>query len=189
LGIRGTFVTVSVSSTDGHTVASLGLESHPVTGDQFAGAFTLTNRITGNQLLVSQVNSIFSVSPGGTTSESPKPPEIHALEQATFQALVPVMAAREQTRRRASSSEPATRRQRRSPTMSMPRSWLPAARSRSRTRIRRMGNSVSVAVKSGPAIGSFAAGVIADTTGSDPANVAGDILWAFAANKAHAHLS
>jgi VCBS repeat-containing protein len=48
------------------------------------------------------------------------------------------------------------------------------------------GHSVSVAVKSGPAIGSFAAGVIADTTGSDPANVAGDILWAFAANKAHA---
>jgi VCBS repeat-containing protein len=48
------------------------------------------------------------------------------------------------------------------------------------------GHLVSVAVKSGPAIGSFAAGVIADTTGSDPANVAGDILWAFAANKAHA---
>src|SRR2546430_5910700 len=48
------------------------------------------------------------------------------------------------------------------------------------------GHSVSVAVKSGPAIGSFAAGVIADTTGSDPANVAGDILWAFADNKAHA---
>ena len=91
LGIRGTFITLSVSSVDGHTVASLGLESHPVTGDQFAGAFTLTNRITGNQVLVSQVNSIFSVSPGGTTSESPKPAEIHALEQATFQALVPVL--------------------------------------------------------------------------------------------------
>jgi hypothetical protein len=93
LGIRGTFITLSVSSTDGHTVASLGLESHPVTGEQFAGAFTLTNRITGNQMLVSQVNSIFSVSPAGATSESPKPAEIHALEQATFQALVPVMAA------------------------------------------------------------------------------------------------
>jgi VCBS repeat-containing protein len=50
------------------------------------------------------------------------------------------------------------------------------------------GHSVSVAVKSGPALGSFAAGVIADTTGSDTtaASLAGDILWAFAANKAHA---
>jgi VCBS repeat-containing protein len=93
LGIRGTFITLSVSSVDGHTVASLGLESHPVTGEQFAGAFTLTNRITGNQVLVSQINSIFSVSPAGTMSESPKPAEIHALEQATFQALVPVMQA------------------------------------------------------------------------------------------------
>jgi FecR protein len=93
LGIRGTFITLSVSSVDGHTVASLGLESHPVTGEQFSGAFTLTNRITGNQVNVNQVNSIYSVSPGGATSESPKPADIHALEQATFQALVPVMAA------------------------------------------------------------------------------------------------
>jgi hypothetical protein len=36
LGIRGTFITLSVSSVDGHTVASLGLESHPVTGEQSA---------------------------------------------------------------------------------------------------------------------------------------------------------
>jgi hypothetical protein len=93
LGIRGTFITLSVSSVDGHTVASLGLESHPVTGEQFSGAFTLTNRITGNQTLVNQINSIFSVSPVGAMSESPKPAEIHALEQATFQALVPVMHA------------------------------------------------------------------------------------------------
>jgi FecR protein len=93
LGIRGTFITLSVSSVDGHTVASLGMETHPVTGEQFSGAFTLTNRITGNQTLVNQISSIFSVSPGGATSESPKPPDIHALEQATFQALVPVMAA------------------------------------------------------------------------------------------------
>jgi VCBS repeat-containing protein len=93
LGIRGTFITLSVSSVDGHTVASLGLETHPVTGEQFSGAFTLTNRITGNLTTVNQINSIFSVSPGGATSESPKPPDIHALEQATFQALVPVVAA------------------------------------------------------------------------------------------------
>jgi FecR protein len=93
LGIRGTFITLSVSSTDGHTVASLGLETNPLTGQQFAGVFTLTNRITGNQVTVNQVNSMFSVSPAGTMSESPKPPGIHALEQATFQALVPIMAA------------------------------------------------------------------------------------------------
>jgi large repetitive protein len=93
LGIRGTFVTVSVSSTDGHTVASLGLETHPVTGEQFAGAFTLTHRQTNQQVTVSDVGTMFSISPAGTMSESPKPPGIHALEQATFQALVPVMAA------------------------------------------------------------------------------------------------
>jgi VCBS repeat-containing protein len=93
LGIRGTFVTVSVSATDGHTVASLGMETDQATGQQFAGAFTMTNRITGNQVLVNQVNSMFSISPAGMISESPKPPGIHALEQATFQALVPVMAA------------------------------------------------------------------------------------------------
>jgi hypothetical protein len=93
LGIRGTFVTVSVSSTDGHTVASLGLETNLTTGEQFAGAFTLTNRITGNQVLVSQVASMFSVSPAGTIAESAKPPGIQAIEQAAFQALVPVMQA------------------------------------------------------------------------------------------------
>jgi hypothetical protein len=93
LGIRGTFITLSVSSVDGHTVASLGMETNPVTGEQFAGSFTLTNRITGNQMLVSQVASIFSVSPAGAMSEAAKPAEIHALEQAAFQALVPVMNA------------------------------------------------------------------------------------------------
>ncbi len=93
LGIRGTFVTVSVSSTDGHTVASLGLETHPVTGEQFAGAFTLTHRQTNQQVTVSDVGTMFSISPTGAMSESPKPAGIHALEQATFQALVPVMAA------------------------------------------------------------------------------------------------
>ena len=40
LGIRGTFVTVDVSSVDGHTVASLGLETNPTTGEQFAGRFS-----------------------------------------------------------------------------------------------------------------------------------------------------
>jgi hypothetical protein len=60
LGIRGTFV--SVSSTGGHTVASLGLETDQTTGQQYAGAFTLTNRITGNQVTVSDVASMFSVS-------------------------------------------------------------------------------------------------------------------------------
>jgi hypothetical protein len=60
LGIRGTFV--SVSSTGGHTVASLGLETDQATGQQYAGAFTLTNRITGNQVTVSDVASMFSVS-------------------------------------------------------------------------------------------------------------------------------
>jgi FecR protein len=93
LGIRGTFVTVSVSAADGHTVASLGLETHPVTGEQFAGVFTLTHRQTNQQVTVSDVGTMFAVSPAGTMSESPKPPGIHALEQATFQALVPVMAA------------------------------------------------------------------------------------------------
>src|SRR5262249_29594092 len=49
------------------------------------------------------------------------------------------------------------------------------------------GHSVSVAVKSGHAIGTFLAGVLVDTTGSDPAtSAAGDIGWVFAANKAHA---
>ena len=93
LGIRGTFITLSVSATDGHTVASLGLETDQATGQQFSGAFTLTNRITGNQVTVSDVASMFSVSPTGTMSESPKPPAIAAIEQAAFQALVPVMAA------------------------------------------------------------------------------------------------
>src|SRR5262249_1329118 len=93
LGIRGTFVTVSVSSTDGHTVASLGLETNPVTGEQHSGVFTLTNRITGNQVNVSQVASMFSISAAGMMSESPKPPAIAAIESAAFQALVPVMAA------------------------------------------------------------------------------------------------
>jgi VCBS repeat-containing protein len=47
-------------------------------------------------------------------------------------------------------------------------------------------HSVSVAVKSGPAIGAFLAGVLVDTTGSDPAtSAAGDIGWIFAANKAY----
>src|SRR5262245_37153654 len=93
MGIRGTFVTVSVSSTDGHTVTSLGLETNPVTGEQFAGAFTLTNRITQNQVTVNNVNSMFSVSPTGTIGESAKPPAIAAIEAQTFQAMVPVMAA------------------------------------------------------------------------------------------------
>jgi VCBS repeat-containing protein len=46
-------------------------------------------------------------------------------------------------------------------------------------------HSLSAAIKSGPAIGSFVAGIIADTTGSDP-SIAGDIGWIFAPNKAHA---
>src|SRR5262249_14498910 len=37
-----TFVTVSVSSTDGHTVASLGLETNQTTGEQYSGVFTST---------------------------------------------------------------------------------------------------------------------------------------------------
>src|SRR5262245_52461925 len=73
MGIRGTFVTLSVSSVDGHTVASLGMETDSATGRQFSGAFTLTNRITGNAVNVNQVNSLFSVSPAGLISESPKP--------------------------------------------------------------------------------------------------------------------
>src|SRR5262249_281898 len=93
LGIRGTFVTVSVSSTDGHTVASLGLETNQTTGLAYAGACTLTHRITGNQVAVSDVASMFSVSPTGTISASAKPAAIAAIEQATFQALIPVMAA------------------------------------------------------------------------------------------------
>jgi VCBS repeat-containing protein len=93
LGIRGTFVTVDVSSVDGHTVASLGLETNLTTGEQFAGAFTLTNRITGNQVNVSQVNSMFSVSPTGTIGESAKPPEMHAIEGQSFQALHAIAAA------------------------------------------------------------------------------------------------
>jgi VCBS repeat-containing protein len=93
LGIRGTFVTVDVSSVDGHTVASLGLETNLTTGEQFAGAFTLTNRITGNQVNVNSVNSMFSVSPNGTIGESAKPPAIQAIEQASFQALSAIAAA------------------------------------------------------------------------------------------------
>src|SRR5262249_5073282 len=45
-------------------------------------------------------------------------------------------------------------------------------------------HSVSVAVKSGPAIGAFLAGKFVDTTGSE-AGVTGDIGWTFAANKAY----
>src|SRR5262245_6092717 len=93
LGIRGTFVTVDVSSVDGHTVASLGLETNLTTGEQFAGAFTLTNRITGNAVNVSSVNSMFSVSPNGSIGESTKPPAIAAIEQASFQALSAIAAA------------------------------------------------------------------------------------------------
>src|SRR5262249_21087953 len=93
LGIRGTFVTVSVSATDGHTVASLGLETDQATGQQHSGAFTLTNRITGNQVTVSDVASMFSISPAGMMSQSAKPAAIAAIESAAFQALVPVMAA------------------------------------------------------------------------------------------------
>src|SRR5262249_53171168 len=49
------------------------------------------------------------------------------------------------------------------------------------------GHSVSVAVKSGHTIGTFLAGVLVDTAGSNPAtSAAGDIGWVFAANKAHA---
>jgi VCBS repeat-containing protein len=92
MGIRGTFVTVSVSSTDGHTVASLGLETD-ASGRQYSGVFSLTNRITGNQVTVSDVASMYSVSPAGSISESAKPPAIAAIEAATFQALVPVIAA------------------------------------------------------------------------------------------------
>jgi hypothetical protein len=92
MGIRGTFVTVSVSSTDGHTVASLGMETDS-SGLQHAGAFTLTNRITQQQVTVSDVGSMYAVSPMGSISESAKPPAIAAIEAATFQALVPVMAA------------------------------------------------------------------------------------------------
>ncbi len=93
MGIRGTFVTVSVSSVDGNTVASLGLETHPVTGEQYSGAFTLTNRITNESVTVNNVATMFAVSPVGNISESAKPPAIAAIEAATFQALVPVMAA------------------------------------------------------------------------------------------------
>src|SRR6266404_3337223 len=93
LGIRGTFVTVSVSSVDGHTVASLGMETDSTTGEQYAGAFTLTNRITNESVTVNNVATMFAVSPVGNISESAKPPAIAAIEAATFQALVPVMAA------------------------------------------------------------------------------------------------
>src|SRR5204862_3822640 len=79
IGIRGTFVTVSVSSVDGNTVASLGMETDS-SGRQYAGAFTLTNRITGNQVTVNNVNSMFSVSPLGSISESAKPAAIAAIE-------------------------------------------------------------------------------------------------------------
>jgi FecR protein len=44
LGIRGTFVTVSVSSTDGHTVASLGLETDASTGQQYSGVYQQDQR-------------------------------------------------------------------------------------------------------------------------------------------------
>jgi VCBS repeat-containing protein len=93
LGIRGTFVTLSVSSIDGNTVASLGTETDSATGQQFSGAFTLTNRITGNAVNVSSVNSMFSVSPTGTIGESAKPPEVHAIEGQSFQALHAIAAA------------------------------------------------------------------------------------------------
>src|SRR5262245_8522885 len=43
--------------------------------------------------MVTNVNSMFSVSPTGTIGESAKPPAIAAVEAATFQAMVPVMAA------------------------------------------------------------------------------------------------
>ena len=92
IGIRGTFVTVSVSSVDGNTVASLGMETDS-SGRQYAGAFTLTNRITGDQVTVNNVNSMYAVSPVGSISESAKPAAIAAIEAATFQALVPVVAA------------------------------------------------------------------------------------------------
>ena len=92
LGIRGTFVTVAVSSVDGNTVASLGMETDS-SGRQYAGAFTLTNRITGDQVTVNNVNSMYAVSPVGSISESAKPAAIAAIEAATFQALVPVVAA------------------------------------------------------------------------------------------------
>jgi T1SS-143 domain-containing protein len=93
LGIRGTFVTVDVSSVDGHTVASLGLETNLTTGEQFAGSFTLTNRITNNQVNVTSVNSLFSVSPNGAIGESAKPPAVHAIEGQSFQALSAIAAA------------------------------------------------------------------------------------------------
>src|SRR5258708_29772932 len=93
LGIRGTFVTVDVSSVDGHTVASLGMETDSATGRQFAGAFTLTNRITGNQVTVNQANSMFSVSPSGLISESARPLAMQAIEHASFQALSAIAAA------------------------------------------------------------------------------------------------
>src|SRR5262249_511057 len=63
------------------------------TGQQHSGAFTLTNRITGNQVTVSDVASMFSISPAGMMSQSAKPAAIAAIESAAFQALVPVMAA------------------------------------------------------------------------------------------------
>ena len=49
-------------------------------------------------------------------------------------------------------------------------------------------HSLSAAVKSGHVIGAFSAGILADTTGADSTapGMAGDILWGFAANKAHA---
>src|SRR6266480_3253338 len=49
-------------------------------------------------------------------------------------------------------------------------------------------HTVSVALKSGHSIGTFVAGVIADTAGSDTTDpsVAGDIGWIFAPNKAQA---
>src|SRR5262249_17535860 len=93
LGIRGTFVTLSVSSIDGNTVASLGMETNLTTGEQFSGAFTLTNRITGNAVNVTSVNSIFSVSPTGTIGESAKPPGMHAVEGQSFQTLSAIAAS------------------------------------------------------------------------------------------------
>src|SRR5258708_3797131 len=93
MGIRGTFVTVSASSVDVHTVASLGMETDSTMRQQFSGVFTLTNRITGNQVTVNQANSMFSVSPSGLISESAKPLAMQAIEQASFQALSAIAAA------------------------------------------------------------------------------------------------
>jgi len=69
------------------------METNQTTGEQYSGVLTLTNEISGNQITVSQVASMFSVSPTGMISESAKPAGIAAPENATFQALIPVMNA------------------------------------------------------------------------------------------------